>query len=130
MAQLEVIAEFPAYKIVKPFAGRKFKHGEKVGLPVHSARYGLMYEFFRFGSVEGYAMEYGECPLEAAAKFEAAPNGPHYWLGAQAVCLHNGPKVQEVVIGLEWGQEVVFQGKRFKIEKAPNSNAKLVPIAE
>lgn len=133
MTANETIADFPAYRIYKPYDGRKFRHGDKIALPFNSRRYGIMYHFFTLGSVEGYAIQNGECPHEALANHmkwanELKDGRERYWASANSVTIHNGPKTKENVPGFEWGDTIIFQGHTFRIEKANNDNVKLVLI--
>jgi hypothetical protein len=128
---METIADFPAYRIYRPYDGRKFRHGEKIALPVETRTHGTLWHFFTLGTVEGYAIQNGECPIEALARHEKfaaelKDGRERYWANADAVCIHNGPKTKNEVPGFNWGDKIVLQGKTFTIEHAPNNNVKLV----
>lgn len=133
MTVSNTIADFPAYRIYKAYDGRKFRHGERIALPFESARYGTQWHFFTLGSVEGYAIQNGECPHEALARHlkfaeELKDGRERFWANANAVCIHNGPKTKEEVPGFAWGDVITFQGRNFRLDKAPNSNVKLVEV--
>ncbi|WLJ71219.1 hypothetical protein [Sphingomonas phage Birtae] len=132
---MKTIADFPAYRIYQPYVGRKFRHGEKIAIPFQSARHGTLYHFFTLGTVAGYAVQNGECPIEAVKRAEdhnakAAKYDQHrlYWANANAVCIHNGPHTKEEVPGFEFGQTIILQGHEFRLDKAPNNNVELTPL--
>jgi hypothetical protein len=125
------IADFPAYRIYKPYDGRKFKHGDVIAVPYDSKSHGTLYRFCTLGTVEGYAIANGECPHEALARheeFKASFNDgrKRYWANQNSVCIHNGPVVKKEVPGFEIGQSIILQGKTFTIKAAPNGNIELV----
>lgn len=130
---MNTIADFPAYRIYQPYVGRKFRHGEKIAIPFKTMRGDTLYHFFTLGTVEGYAIQNGECPHEALARHEKfaaelKDGRERYWASANAVCIHNGPVTKEEVPGFNFGDEIILQGHRFTLEKAPNNNCKLKPI--
>lgn len=128
----QTIADFPAYRIYKPYDGRKFRHGEKIALPFNSRNHGVLWHFFTLGTVEGYAIENGECPHEALQRHEEMKakfndGRRRYWAGANCVTIHNGPHIKTDVPGFSWGDTIILQGKAFVIEHAPNDNIELIP---
>lgn len=129
------IADFPAYRIYKAYDGRKFSHGETIAIPFNTRSHGVLYRFFTLGSVEGYAIKNGECPHAALARHLAnaekfGDGRERYWAGANAVCISNMKEAKREVPGFEFGDEIIFQGHRFTLEKAPNDNCKLRLIGE
>jgi hypothetical protein len=130
----ETIADYPAYRIYKPYAGRKFKDGDKIAIPFKSARYGKLYHFFTLGTVAGYAIRNGDDPIEAIERCKRNmvehPHNGHklYWANANSVTIHNGPYTKEEVPGFEFGDEIILQGKRFRLEPDHNDNCKLVEV--
>ncbi len=46
----DTIADYPAYRIYKPYDGRKFRPGEKIAIPYETARYGTLYRFYTLGN--------------------------------------------------------------------------------
>jgi hypothetical protein len=130
----EVLFSCPAFDIYKPYEGRKFKHGDVIALPFQSQRYGVMWHKFALGSIVGYAIERGECPIAELERFKENvklyPHNGHkeYWANSMAVSIHNGPYVHERFAGFAWGDVIVFQGHKFKLEKANNQNVKLVAV--
>ena len=127
------IADFPAYRIYKAYEGRKFKHGDRIAIPFQTRSHGTLYHFFTLGTVAGYAIQNGECPIEAVARTEArnaaSPYDKHklYWVNANAVCLHNGPYTKEEVPGFEFGDTIILQGHTFTLAPDHNDNCKLIP---
>lgn len=131
---METIADFPAYRIYKPYAGRKFKHGDKIALPFESRSHGTQYHFFTLGTIAGYAIQNGEDPIEAIDHCKRMmvehPYDGHklYWANANAVCIHNGPYTKEEVPGFEFGDEIILQGKKFILRPDHNQNVKLEEV--
>lgn len=130
------IADFPAYRIYKSYEGRKFKHGDKIAIPFETRSHGTLYHFFTLGTVAGYAIYNGECPIKRVAEVEArnadAPAYDQhklYWANADSVCLHNGPVTKIEVPGFNFGDVIILQGHSFTLTKAPNNNVSLVPVA-
>lgn len=129
------IADFPAYRIYKAYDGRKFKHGDKIAIPFETRSHGTLYRFFTLGTVAGYAVQNGECPIDRVAKVEArnaaSPKYDQhklYWANADSVCLHNGPVVKAEVPGFNFGDVIILQGHSFTLAKAPNDNVSLIPV--
>lgn len=125
----ELIADYPAYAIYRMPAHRQAKmiDGMEFGMPFETARYGTQYHFFQIGSVAGYAVKNGDCPIEAIEQAKGFGHELHYVFGL-GVTLTNSPKVKEEKFALNWGDIIGFQGKRFRLEKASNSNVALVPV--
>ena len=128
---METIADFPAYRIYKAYAGRKFKHGDKIAIPFESRSHGTLYHFFTLGTVAGYAIQNGEDPVEAIERCKQhmieRPYDGHklYWANANAVVISNMKMEKEEVPGFNFGDEIILQGKVFVLERAPNNNVKL-----
>lgn len=134
----EVIQDHPAYSIHKPVPTRHFDLDREVvkiyaddiiGLPFDSTRHGTMYHWFRVGSVVSYALAYCEDPIATYARAKEKGHNLH-WLNAMAVSITNQRRAKERRVGMSWGDEVAFEGRLFRIEKAPNQNARLVDITE
>lgn len=122
----KIIAEYPAYKIIEnPQA--KYKADDVIAIPFKSVRHGTLYHFFTFGSAVSYALKYNECPIKSYNQEKECGN-PTHWLNANSVCIHNGPKKQDVVFGQQIGDIVYFEGRKFEIKSAPNNNVKLFEI--
>jgi hypothetical protein len=88
---------------------------------------------FEFGSIVSYAMDNGECPIEALAWLEHSkvkwPHAGHvsHWLSPTLVCLSRSGSVQKAVRGVvQLGEVVEFEGRCFKLEKANNDNVDLI----
>lgn len=123
----QTIADFPAYRIYRPYDGRRFSHGEKIAIPYEARSHGTLYNFFRLGTVAGYAIQNGDDPIEAIENANA--NGHElYWANGCATVIHSGQKTKEEVPGFEIGDSIILQGKTFVIAKAPNNNIKLVEV--
>lgn len=131
-----LIADHPAWSIHEPTPQQSyalginrpiFRAGDVIGLPWETRRYGTQHRWYRFGSCASYALQYDHCPIRS---YERAKRKGHktHWLNAEATVLTDRPSPKETRIGLNWGDEVVFEGRLFRIEKAPNNNAALVEV--
>lgn len=131
---METIYDCPGFTIYKPYEGRKFRHGDKIAIPYESRRHGTLWHFYTLGTVAGYAVHNGEDPIEAVEdckrKMIEQPHNGHklYWANANAVCISNQVRAKDQVPGFNWGDEIILQGKRFTLAKAPNDNCSLVPV--
>lgn len=134
------IADYPGYRIAAPLGSEVIhdadneidmpiiRHGQTYALPFKHRRTGeTLWHMFRAGTVIDYAREYHEDPVNAV--LNAMEKGHNLrWMNACPVSITNGghgPKPEH--IGLEWGQVVFFDGRRFTLKKAPNDNVALVP---
>lgn len=124
-----LIVDYPAYAIYKTPAWRQAKMIDEMefALPFETRTHGTQYYFFKLGSVIGSAIRNGDDPMKA---LERAKNFGHelHFAFALAVCIHNGPKVKEQKLALNWGDIIGFHGKRFRLDKAPNQNVRLVEV--
>lgn len=124
----EVIASYPAYKIVRRAASKaiadrgfpRIRVGDVLGLR-RVYRGDSYYQSFSPGSVVSYAQQYGEDPIEAVDRARANGHQLH-WINARATCLHNGPIVQETLVEVTIGMVVMFEGVLMRIQSAPNDN--------
>lgn len=121
------LADFPAYRIYQPYEGRKFRHGEVIAIPFESQRHGTLYHFFTLGTVAGYAIQNGEDPFPAVEDAKARGHDL-YWVNANAVCLSARPIAKEHVPGFKFGDIIILQGHRFRLDPAANNNVKLVEL--
>lgn len=121
----EVVASYPAYDIIKPRVCQftnlpVFKSHDVVAL-----KKPRFYKMFTFGSVASFALENGDDPLESYEESKAKGHAL-YWLNANCVAItaHDEPK--ETYYEVNYGDEVLFEGKIFTVEKDFNDNLKLV----
>jgi hypothetical protein len=77
------------------------------------------------GSVFSYALERGECPLEAYEKARVLGHETH-WISQRHTVLSSHVEPREAV-NVWHGAVVKFQGKFFWIDPAPNDNLRLKP---
>ncbi len=123
----KVVASFPAYDIVAPKVCSLtnlpvFKANETVALK--GAR---VYSIFTFGSVASFAMEMNDCPIES---YQDAVEKGHktHWLNANAVTISADRQAKETHYEINVGDEILFEGLVFRVEKDWNNNLKLVKI--
>jgi hypothetical protein len=90
---------------------------------------------YEFNSIVSYAMEKGECPIDALAWVEHAkikwPYAGHvsHWLAPSLLCLSLVPAEQKPVRGVvDFGETIQFEGRYFRLEKANNDNVELVDV--
>lgn len=124
---METLFDCPGYRIYRPYEGRKFRHGETIAIPYQSARHGILYTFYTLGTVAGYAIQNGEDPFPAVARSEERGE-KLYWANQNAVTISNPPQAKMEAPGFNLGGEIILQGHRFRIERAPNQNITLVPL--
>jgi hypothetical protein len=102
--------------------------GERLALEYESIRHGTLTRTYSISSVVSYALEYNDCPIEAA---ERAKERGHklVWINASATSIHNGPRSTAKYVLVEIGMTAYFQGHFYTIVKAPNDNLDLKPLA-
>ena len=90
---------------------------------------------FYFYSIVSYALESGDCPVEALNWFEYAkkkwPYSGHvcWWLGQCVVGISSSPRTPEPVKAVvEVGEVVQFEGRTFRVEAANNENMSLIDL--
>ncbi|WP_298983441.1 hypothetical protein [uncultured Roseibium sp.] len=122
----EIVQDNPAVAYVKPLK-MEVSEEMRIALPFESKRYGTMYHEFTVASVFGYAVKNNSCPIKA---MERAKENGHavYYIFPNAVVLTVHKEAKKVVPAFTWGDEIKFLGKKFRIEKAPNDNARLVEV--
>lgn len=118
-----VIDTFPAYTIV---AGKNvYEAGDTFAIGRDTPRHGRLYTFYTLGSVEDYAAQYGEDPAAAVAQAKEAGH-KLYWANPQSTCITAERQAHKTVRGIVHGDTIVFKGKTFKVEAAPNNNVNLI----
>jgi len=122
----KILADYPAYTIIEG-KDHEFVDGEEFGIAFKSARYGDLYHFFQIGSVEGYAKKRGDDPVARVERAKSLGHELYYAFGL-GVVLHNGPKVKTTKLGLAFGDVISFEGKKFRLDPAPNQNVKLTEV--
>ena len=129
---MNILYDFPGYRLIEP-TRRYYTDGDIFALPYEAdparrtARNADLFRFFTLGSVAAYAMEYGECPEAALA--DARERGHKLWWANQnATCISSPPPPQRTHPLHQWGDVIQFHGRRFRIDPAPNGNAKLVEL--
>lgn len=132
----DLIADYPAWSIHKPvpvicyglnITRPKFRANQIIGLPWPTTRYGDQHHWYMFGSCASYALQYDDCPIRS---YEGAKRRGHktHWLNPMPAVLSNTPDPKSQRVGLSWGDEIVFEGRLFRIDKASNKNADLIEI--
>ena len=123
----KVVASFPAYDVVTPKVCSLtnlpvFKAGETVAL--QGTR---VYGIFTFGSVASFALEMNDCPIES---YQDAVEKGHktHWLNANAVTISADRQAKETHYEINVGDEILFEGIVFKVEKDWNRNLKLIKV--
>lgn len=121
-----LIDDYPAYAIVAD-KDREYQDGETIAVPFQSRHHGKLYSFYKLGSVATYARKHGE-DVDAAIAREKAIGGKLYYAFGLGASLTAWQRPKEVVPGFEIGDIIRFEGKRFRIDRAPNNNVELVEV--
>lgn len=128
----EVIHDFPAYKLIKPVRSY-YTDGDTIALPYEAnparrtARNSDLFRFFKFGSVAVFSARCGLCPEAALA--ESRQRGHKiWWLNQQATVITSHHRPQETHPLHEFGDEIRFHGRTFRIDPDHNGNAKLTEV--
>lgn len=127
---MKIVADYPAYTVIdrKPATGvQTIKAGEILGCGFMSRRYGIMYRQFKAGSVVSYALESGGDPIEAVQDAQKRGEKMH-WINATSTSITAHQRAKYEVTLVEEGQLVRFEGRTFKIVKAPNENLDLQEV--
>ena len=127
MATLKTIFECPAYRVLE---NRSFnKDGETLAV-----KFGDLYHTFTLGSVAGFAIERGECPIKAIANNEEwkikdpyTPR-PLWYAFGNGLMITSSKQAQKTHYGVEFGDTIVFHGRTFKIVESANQNLSLIHI--
>lgn len=122
-----IIADYPAYIIVENrpnWRGQIVIRANEVyaiRLKKHYRTGDQLWAFVTAGSAASYAIANDECPVAGYARAKNKGHKTH-WLNTNATVLsaNPGPKTthKEIIVG----QIVVFEGRYFKVERAPNDN--------
>lgn len=125
----KIIAEFPAIRVFEmpEFKRNRIRHNDKFVVMYQSSSYGMLPRVYTFGSVFGYAVENGDDVLDRYLRAKANGHKIH-WANADDVVLHDGPKTQVDRYALQFGDMISFEGKKYRIDKAPNDNVALTEI--
>lgn len=127
MSNRELIVDYPAYALYRmpDFRQANMLDGMEFGMPFESSRYGTQYHFFKIGSVLGSVLERGGDPYAAVERAKANGHELHFVYGLSvSITAHKRDKEEK--FALAWGDVIGFHGKRFRLEKAPNQNVRLV----
>ncbi len=122
---MNVLYTFPAYTITQPDEAREYVAGDVIAIPFTTQRHGTLFRFYTFGSVEDYAAKYNE---DTAAAVERAKTNGHelFWLSQNATIISDLRQPHETHPGHLHGDVVRFKGRRFRLDRAPNDNLRLV----
>jgi len=120
--RFKLVKQYPAVKIVTFADGvePKVYDGE-----ILTDENGL--ESWKLGSVVGYAIENGKDPIAAYSRAVERKEETHYAFSTGA-CLTAEPRMLQNRIAVKYGQEIIFQGQRFIVQKAANHNIDLIPV--
>lgn len=126
-ASRNVLFTCPAFDVVegvlerhKPNPVIVLKHGDEL-CELGSKR------CYSIGSVVGYYIENGDCPIKGLERAKEHGHDLHY-IYAHGVALTAHKQARKEYIGVEIGQCVRFEGRYFQIGKAPNDNLSLTEV--
>lgn len=124
-ARFKTLNEYPAYNVVTFADGvePKVYDGETL-----TDEKGL--ENWKLGSVVGYAIKNGDDPIAEYKDALEKGEETHYAmaLGAMLKDQYEPKKATDFRIMVKYGDIIIFQGHKFKIERAFNHNIKLLKI--
>jgi hypothetical protein len=121
-----IIATYPAYTIINP-GTYGFLPGDEFAIARETRTHGTLWDFYRLGSVEDYALQYNEDPAEHIAR--ATERGENlYWANLQGVTLSAHRQAHKYVRGVKLGDVITFKGKSFRLDPAPNRNVTLTEV--
>jgi len=125
MKRFITVSEYPAYDVVtfNDKVEPKVYDGETLTDEKHLANWQL-------SSVTGYAIENGEDPIAAYEEAVKKGHNTHYAMaiGACLQAQYAPKKPSDFRIVVKYGDEIIFHGQRFRIEKANNHNINLVKV--
>lgn len=125
------VAACPAYDVFRREADPRvgainITVADTLGIKVGSGER-TFYRSYSPGSAASYALQYNECPI--AAYQRAVEKGhPTHWLNQDATVICDSEREREVVIEIELGMRVCFEGRIFEIRSTFNNNLDLVAI--
>lgn len=121
----KTIDTFRAYTIIA--GGNTFGEGEEFAIGHDTPRHGRLYDFFRLGSVEGYAARYNEDPTKQIERAIAAGHDL-YWANKRGTVISSHPQDHRTVRGINLGDIITFKGKTFRVDPANNGNVTLTEV--
>lgn len=137
MNNFEIIASFPAYDVVQREVKKglyykgAYRSDVEYTVITTEDRLGMnhkgVHREYSAGSVVSYAMEKGYCPIDAIEKAVANKHKLH-WINASGASIvsHNRPRW--ILVEVNVGMVVLFEGRLFTITSEPNNNLGLAPL--
>jgi hypothetical protein len=122
-----VVFDCPGYQIVAADPNKKWVADEQFAIPFQSRHHGVLYHFFQLGSVVSYAMRYKQCPIAGLERAKANGHELHFAF-ALATIISDPPQAKRTVTGLNFGDVIEFEGRKFKLAPANNDNVRLVEV--
>lgn len=124
-----VVASYPAYDVILP---RKdsltdypvFKAGAEIAVMFSGRR---NYKMFTFGSAVSYALENNDDPINSYNECIERGHKTH-WLNGNCVTVSNMKEAKKEYYLVELGDEILFEGIVFRVDKASNDNLELVKV--
>lgn len=117
-----VIHEFPAYRIVRREPGRDGHIPLVYGDVLYNDK-----STYEVGSVVGYMLETGHDPIAAVDRARERKHKLH-WINARAASITSYRRAQERVVQVDFDATYKFEGRIFRIRKAPNKNLEFEPV--
>lgn len=124
-----IIQDHPAVEYVAAPNHLRFRHGTVFAMPWPTTRHGIQYHRYTLGSVCGYAVEYGDDPIAAYERAKANGHKLQY-VYANAVSIGGPKRDKDSIWALSWGDIIAFEGKHFRLDKAPNQNVTLTEMLQ
>nr|CAI3971084.1 hypothetical protein ORM20_00030 [Ochrobactrum phage ORM_20] len=126
----KILADFPAYTIISPESNRLVDN-EKFMVPFPALRNPreMIWREFCIGSVISYALRTGNDPIESLDHARKNGHELHYVFGlGSSITSHQRP--HETKKGFHFGDVIEFEGIKFELVPAPNSNVALKKVSE
>ena len=132
----KIVEDCPAYTIYeaekktryddqRPMA--HFNDGDVFGILRETQDHGTLCDFYTLGSVIGYALKNGNCPIEALDRARDKGHKLH-WANANSVVITNQAQPKEQHVAVEIGDLIRFQGRVFELVRTPNRNVGLKEV--
>lgn len=127
------VADCPAYDVfrreVDPRVGAiNITTADTLGIKVGSGDR-TFYRRYSPGSAASYALQYNECPIAAYQRAVELGHKTH-WLNQDSTVICDSKRGREVVIEIELGMKVCFEGRVFEIRSTFNNNLDLIAVEE
>ena len=126
----KILADYPAYTIISP-ESKLLVDREHFMVPFPSIRNPreMIWREFSIGSVISFALRNKEDPIKALDEARKLGHELHYVFGL-GVSITSHQRPHETKKGFHFGDVIEFEGIKFELVPAPNSNVALKRVTE